>query len=90
MRSDQNERKTRPSGGLGWMGRLGLGLWLGALAFCLQFALASASELEPQAATMGWILTAILFVFGLAVWGALRVVDPRQPEEDSTAPRRPL
>ena len=46
-----------------------LALWLGAIAFCVQFALASASELEPQAAIMGWMLAAIVAGSGLAVAG---------------------
>lgn len=48
----------------------GLALWAGAIAFCAQFALASAAELESQAAVLGWVLVAILFVGGIAVWTA--------------------
>jgi hypothetical protein len=46
-----------------------LGLWLGTIAFCAQFALASAAELEAQATVMGWMLVAIVFGAGLSLLG---------------------
>ena len=73
-----------------WLGRTTLALWLGSIAFCLQFAVASAAELERQAAIMGWMLTAILLVVGLAVWGARRVEDPRRRDDEPTPPNHPI
>lgn len=55
----------RPTSRLGWLVVL---LWLAATALCAQFALASADELEPQAAFLGWVLVSILLVGGLGVW----------------------
>ncbi len=68
------ERQEREGGGrsrrLAWYQWAGLALWIAAMAFCVQFALASAQELEGQATILGWVLVAILLLGGLAVWGA--------------------
>lgn len=62
--------RTKPGA---WLRLVGLGAWLGLLAFGVQFALASASELEPQAAVMGWLLVAIALGAGLTVLAAARL-----------------
>jgi hypothetical protein len=53
-----------------------LGLWLGIIAFCAQFALASAAELESQATVMGWMLVSIVFGAGLSLFGAVHLNRP--------------
>jgi hypothetical protein len=53
-----------------------LGLWIGLIAFCAQFALASAAELEPQAAVMGWMLVAIVLGAGISLFGAIHLNRP--------------
>jgi hypothetical protein len=53
-----------PTSRRGWAALL---IWFAAVAFCVQFALASAAELEPQAASLGWILVLILLAGGLGV-----------------------
>lgn len=55
-------------------------LWAGAVLFCVQFALASAAELEPQAAVMGWMLVAILVAGGVAAW-AMHLLNDTSPED---------
>lgn len=71
----------RPSGGgsgrLSWWRLLAGAVWLGLAVFCLQFALASAAELEPQAAVVGWMLVAIVFGAGVSVLAAARLDRPR-------------
>ncbi len=67
---------------LSWQEWAGMALWIGAIVFCVQFAIASAQELEPQASQMGWMLVAILLVGGLAFWGAC--FQNRPPEDRST------
>ncbi|MHB1006808.1 MAG: hypothetical protein ACYC3S_14360 [Chloroflexota bacterium] len=56
-----------------WLERVCLALWLGAVAFFVQFALASTAELEPQAAVMGWMFVVILLAGGGSVIGARRL-----------------
>lgn len=48
-----------------------MAVWLLVLAIWVQFTSASIQELEPQAATLGGILVAILLVGGLTVWAAI-------------------
>lgn len=43
-------------------------LWLLVEIFFLQNAIASSGELEPRAATLFWIIFAVLLLGGVVVW----------------------
>jgi len=43
-------------------------LWLVVEAFVLQCAIASGLELEPRAATIFWVVFAVLFVGAAIIW----------------------
>ena len=69
-RSAPGETRRARRGGLAWHEWAAVALWLGAIAFCIQFALASGAEMEPHAAVMGWMLVALLAGGGLSVLAA--------------------
>lgn len=54
----------------GWKGTALLVAWALMLVLWIQFAVASLDELEPQAAGLGAIVVAILFLGGALVWVA--------------------
>jgi hypothetical protein len=66
---DEDGGSSRGESGRGWSVVLVLALWLAAVLFAAQFAVASAQELEPQASALGWILVVILLLGGMAIWG---------------------
>jgi len=57
------EFKKRP-----WYAWLLWAIWLLAELFTLQNAIASGNELEPQAATIFWVIFFILLIAGGVVW----------------------
>jgi uncharacterized membrane protein len=57
------EEKKRP-----WYEWVLWAIWLLAVIFLLQNAVASGQELEPRAATIFWIIFAVLLLAGGVVW----------------------
>jgi lipid-A-disaccharide synthase-like uncharacterized protein len=71
--------KTRPRRWRLWSGRL---LWLFALMFVVQNALASRAEYEPVAASIFWAF-AILILFGGVIFEVLRSQNFKVTDSDS-------
>lgn len=64
-----------------WYEWIGWAVWLIVTLIFLQSAIASSTELEPQAALISWIITALLLAFAGIVWGMRIARSPKETEQ---------
>lgn len=59
-------------------------IWLLIIVFLLQNALGSGAELQSEAATIFWVMTAVWFIIGVVAWFLRRPQD----EADTATPEK--